>query len=263
MSATQSAFLAAVDEINGERPSYRLGGKATDGTCDCIGLIIGALLRCGVKWPGIHGSNWAARNAMVSIGPVDEAHLRPGCLVYKRRGPTDTGYSLPDRYAGSADRDDYYHVGVVRSVEPLQIVHCTTPGGMTTDTKIGKWARCGWCKMIDEENSDMEKEESEMSYAIVTAETGNTVNLRKSPDGALLTRVPVGSTVEVIQRESSGWSKIRWNGTDGWMDARYLRDAGSEAEAPDSEEDGTVSVTLSRDAAEALMEALGDVLGRG
>lgn len=60
MSATLQTFLAAVDEINGEKPSYRLGGKATDGTCDCIGLIIGALLRCGVKWPGIHGSNWAA-----------------------------------------------------------------------------------------------------------------------------------------------------------------------------------------------------------
>lgn len=43
MSATLSAFLSAVDTIQAEQPTYRLGGKAEDGTCDCIGLIIGAL----------------------------------------------------------------------------------------------------------------------------------------------------------------------------------------------------------------------------
>ena len=78
------AWLRKVDEIADEGPSYQLGHDGSDGTCDCIGLIIGAIRRAGGKWTGTHGSNWAARNTMVSIGPVDEAPF-PGCLVYKRR----------------------------------------------------------------------------------------------------------------------------------------------------------------------------------
>lgn len=43
MSATMSEFFSAVDAIQTEAPTYRSGGKAADGTCDCIGLIIGVL----------------------------------------------------------------------------------------------------------------------------------------------------------------------------------------------------------------------------
>ena len=151
MSANLSAFLAAVDAIAAERPTYRLGGKAEDGTCDCIGLVIGALTRCGVKWPGIHGSNWAARNAMAWLLPVSDASdLTVGDIVYKARRPGETGYSLPDRYAADPDRSDYYDVGVVRSVSPLRIVHCTSPGGVVNDTKLGKWAYRGGLSLIGE-----------------------------------------------------------------------------------------------------------------
>lgn len=38
-------YLAAVDEIAGERPEYRIGGDGSDGGCDCIGLTIGAIRR--------------------------------------------------------------------------------------------------------------------------------------------------------------------------------------------------------------------------
>lgn len=144
-------FLAKVDEIQAEKPTYRLGGKAADGTCDCIGLVIGALARCGVKWPGIHGSNWAARSAMAYLLPVAAAReLAVGEVVYKAKEPGAAGYALPSRYSADPDRRDYYHVGVVRSVQPLRIVHCTSPGGMTTDTKLGKWAFRGWLTMVEE-----------------------------------------------------------------------------------------------------------------
>ncbi|MGN1021619.1 MAG: peptidoglycan-binding protein [Aristaeellaceae bacterium] len=144
MSVTLSAFLAAVDEIAREAPVYRVGGKAADGTCDCIGLVIGALDRCGMKWPGIHGSNWAARNAMAGLAPVTgTGSLTVGNLVYKAKAPGETGYRLPERYAADPDRNDYYHVGVVRSVSPLRIVHCTSPGGVVTDTRLGRWACTG------------------------------------------------------------------------------------------------------------------------
>lgn len=212
MSVSLSAFLSAVDAIQAEQPTYRSGGKAADGTCDCIGLIIGALNRCGVKWPGIHGSNWAARNAMAWMLPVSDASdLTVGDIVYKARRPGDTGYSLPERYAADPDRCDYYHVGVVRSVSPLRIIHCTSPGGVTTDTKLGKWAYRGGLSLID--RSDYSPEDIPEAVcagtATVTASSGSTVNLRpgSSKSGKVLMKVPVGSEVTVLEVKGS-WAKV-------------------------------------------------------
>ena len=271
MSATLSAFLAAVDAIQQEAHTYRLGGKAEDGTCDCIGLIIGALNRCGIKWPGIHGSNWAARNAMAWLLPVsDSSDLTVGDIVYKARRPGETGYSLPDRYAADPDRSDYYHVGVVRSVSPLRIVHCTSPGGVVTDAKLGKWAYRGGLSLIGEAG-DEGKVVTGMEMATVTAESGSTVNLRKTPAGDLMDRVPVGSVVQVMQvtgEPGSQWAQVDYSGKAGWMNVAFLRMEGSgEAgtESTDSADDDVEMVTLrvSRAAAEQLLDALLQTLGRG
>ena len=263
MSANLSAFLAAIDAIQAERPTYRLGGKAEDGTCDCIGLIIGALNRCVVKWPGIHGSNWAARNAMAWLLPVSDASdLTVGDIVYKARRPGETGYSLPDRYAADPDRCDYYHVGVVRSVSPLRIIHCTSPGGVTTDTKLGKWAYRGGLSLIDDGAG---KEETGMETATVTAESGSTVNLRREPHGALVDRVPVGSVVQVVSYQPGAqWAQVAYRGKAGWMDVAFLRmEGGTESTASAADDREMVTLRVSRAAAEQLMDALSQTLGRG
>ena len=267
MSANLNAFLAAVDAIHQEAPTYRLGGKAEDGTCDCIGLIIGALNRCGIKWPGIHGSNWAARNAMAWLLPVsDESDLTVGDIVYKARRPGETGYSLPDRYAADPDRADYYHVGVVRSVSPLRIVHCTTPGGVITDTKLGKWAYRGGLSLIGEAD-DTGKEVAGMETATVTAKSGSTVNLRKTPGGDLVDRVPVGSVVQVMQvtgEPGSQWAQVDYRGKAGWMNVAFLRmEAGTEATDSAADDGEMVTLRVPRTAAEQLMSVLSDALGRG
>ena len=267
MSANLSAFLAAVDAIAAERPTYRLGGKAEDGTCDCIGLIIGALNRCGVKWPGIHGSNWAARNAMAWMLPVSDASdLSVGDIVYKARRPGETGYSLPERYAADPDRADYYHVGVVRSVEPLRIVHCTSPGGVVTDAKLGKWAYRGGLSLIGEAD-DEGKVVTGMETATVTAESGSTVNLRKTPGGDLVDRVPVGSVVQVMQvtgEPGSQWAQVDYRGKAGWMNVAFLRmEAGTESTDSAADDGDLVTLRVPRAAAEQLMDALSQTLGRG
>ena len=267
MSATLSAFLSAVDAIQAEQPTYRLGGKAEDGTCDCIGLIIGALNRCGIKWPGIHGSNWAARNAMAWLLPVSDASdLTVGDIVYKARRPGETGYSLPERYAADPDRCDYYHVGVVRSVSPLRIVHCTSPGGVITDTKLGKWAYRGGLSLIGEADG-AGKEETGMETATVTAESGSTVNLRREPHGALVDRVPVGSVVQVMQvtgEPGAQWAQVAYSGKAGWMDVAFLRMEGGTESTESADDDGEmVTLRVPRTAAEQLMSVLSDALGRG
>ena len=265
MSAILSAFLAAVDAIAAERPTYRLGGKAEDGTCDCIGLIIGALARCGVRWPGIHGSNWAARNAMAWLLPVSDASdLTVGDIVYKARRPGETGYSLPERYAADPDRSDYYHVGVVRSVSPLRIVHCTSPGGVVTDEKLGKWAYRGELSLIGE-SVDERKVVTGMETATVTAESGSTVNLRKTPGGALADRLPVGSVVQVVSYlPGAQWAQVAYNGKAGWMDVAFLRmEAGTGSTDSAADDGDMVTLRMPRAAAEQLMNVLSDALGRG
>lgn len=259
MSANLSAFLSAVDAIQAEQPTYRLGGKAEDGTCDCIGLIIGALNRCGVKWPGIHGSNWAARNAMAWMLPVASAEdLAVGEIVYKARQPGDTAYSLPSRYDQDPDRRDYYHVGVVRSISPLRIIHCTTPGGIITDTRLGKWCYGGWLVLISREEGD-EEPVSESKTAIVVADSGSTVNLRATPNGDLVERIPVGAVVSVSTQED-GWARVSYEGKSGWMKAEFLR-VGSDDGLADSGE--SVLITLPRGLAGQLRDALDSVLCRG
>lgn len=269
MSVARDAFLSAVDAIQAEAPTYRSGGKAADGTCDCIGLIIGALERCGGKWPGIHGSNWAARNAMAWLLPVSDASdLTVGDIVYKARRPGETGYRLPDRYAADPDRADYYHVGVVRSVSPLRIVHCTSPGGVVVDTKVGKWAYHGALSLISDA-TDTGEEETVMRTAVVVAESGSTVNLRRSPGGTLVARIPVGTVVEVVASNGAQWAYVSVDGKNGWMDTSFLRmqedaDAGEPDGAVASEDAGdVVTIGIPRAAADRLRDALDDVLGRG
>lgn len=154
MNMTVSEFLAAIVAIERTDPRYRLGGDGSNGTCDCIGLIIGACRRCGLRWPGIHGTNWTARNVTADLSPIrGVASLRVGDMVFKRRAPGQSRYALPSRYAGHPDRLDYYHVGVVRSVTPLRIVNCTTPG-IRTDTTLRNWTYKGRLTLLDDETPD-------------------------------------------------------------------------------------------------------------
>lgn len=63
LATTIETFLKNVLEIADAKPIYTNNGDSKD-ECDCIGLIIGALKLAGVSWGGIHGSNYAAREAI-------------------------------------------------------------------------------------------------------------------------------------------------------------------------------------------------------
>lgn len=228
---TISDFLASVQQIANERPTYRLGGVGSDGTCDCIGLIIGACERCGAEWTGIHGSNWAARHytdSMMRIEDVDDLAL--GDLVYKVRMPGEDGYDLPSRYDKDPDRRDYYHVGVVTQVNPLVITHCTSSGnvdGITTDTKLGKWTYKGQLSLLEDAPAGEDEPELGIGYATVTAPSGSTVNLRDKPSkrGSVIERIPLGTTVEVESVED-GWARVRVM-IEGYMMSEYLDGGGA------------------------------------
>lgn len=96
----------------------------------------------------------------------------------------------------------------------------------------------------------------ELYKATVTASSGSTVNLRSTPDGAIVTRVPIGTVVSVYENTGE-WSHIRADGVDGWMQSAFLAQDGN----GDAEEN--VSVTLPRSVALAMMDALDRATAQG
>jgi len=235
---TVQAFLQKVLEIEAEKPVYKLGGSGKDGTCDCIGLVIGALRRSGGKWTGIHGSNWAARHEVDDMRWTSTSELHPGEVVFKARKPGEAGYNLPSRYAGDVDDNDYYHVGVVYSTNPLVIIHCTGPG-VIRDTKLGAWKYVARLKQVtldgsatsDQQEGKPEEQPNEHldSGAIlwrgrVKTSKGNGISLWDSNAKKWARkRVPDGEVVAVMGKaDSKGFVPAQYGGVQGMADTRYL-----------------------------------------
>lgn len=264
---SKDKFLEKVQEIADASPMYRLGGDGSDGTCDCIGLIIGAIRRAGGSWTGIHGSNYAARYEMRELLPVmDAGELNPGDVVYKARTSGQEGYALPERYKNDPDKRDYYHVGVVTGVSPLEITHCTGPG-IVRDTKLGKWTYRGRLKKVAYDET--EAVEPMAQTATVVADSGSTVKMRSktSTSDGLYWEVPVGASVQMVEI-SNGWAKVRYSEKTGYMMAKFLSiDAptqGTEQTTPESNQSDTSGIiNIQRAALQAIYDSLGSLLSNG
>lgn len=264
MGITRERFLEKVEEIAQSNPSYKEGRDGSDGTCDCIGLIIGAIRRAGGAWNGIHGSNYAARYEMRELLPVmDAGELNLGDAVYKARMPGEVGYALPERYKNDPDQRDYYHVGVVTAVEPLEITHCTGPG-IVRDTKLGRWTYRGRLEKVDYDGTEVV--ETMVQTATVVADSGDDVKMRSTPsqtDG-LYWKVPVGDKVQVAYVEGE-WAKVRHQGRTGYMMVEYLEMDAQEPPASGSSSGSTGGelITVQRAALQAVYDALGSILQGG
>lgn len=229
---TLKQFLSDVQKNADRIHAYELGHDGSDGRSDCIGMIIGALALCGVNWPGVHGSNWAARNAMATFGYIEGENMCfPGMIVYKAREPGEAGYNLPGSYKNSPDQRDYYHVGVVTSTAPLEITHCTSvEGGIKQDNTLGKWRWGGKLKYVD---YDTEEEPMECLYeAKVFAENGFPVKMRSQPSikSAVITSLPVNTVVGVYD-VLDDWCGIRYGAQSGYMMSKFLEPEDSAVDA--------------------------------
>ena len=103
---------------------------------------------------------------------------------------------------------------------------------------------------VPEETTLTEAEKAEET-AVVSAESGKTVNMRKakSTKSKLVERVPIGATVKVL-KTGENWSRVAY--TDprgavwcGWMLNRFLKmEASEETEVPAAEDAPAVSTQL-------------------
>ena len=226
---TVSAFTAAIMRNADRVKKYVLGGDGSGGECDCVGLIIGAERLLGIKYSGIHGSNYFARHFTADLHKVTKAsQLVVGQVVYKARQPGSKGYDLPSRYDNDPDRLDYYHSGYVLSVSPLKIVHCSA-GGIHYDTKLRKWSYAGYIKGVDYMGTNVPEPQipDEIGAAYVDVPNDGTVNVRKSPKGnsAVQNRIREGTIVNVIGFDGE-YAKVEYTVT-GYVQNKFLREVES------------------------------------
>ena len=233
----RQSYAKVVRIIAEEQPSYRIGGDSRDGTCDCVGLGIGALRRMGVEYDGEHSTNWAARREAVELWEImSVSQLRIGDNVLKAYEPGEKGWDLPERFKTYKDKHDYYHMGVVVSVAPLQIVHCTDPT-CKVDTKLGKWSYAFMWRQLSnaidapkQENpaqGDKVEEEKTMEplyEARVVLSESKVLNIRAGRGVKYrdIGDVPDGATVKVL--EDGDWPLIEYEGLQGFMSGEYLQE---------------------------------------
>lgn len=239
----RAQYVQKVREISQESPAYRSGGDGSDGTCDCVGLGIGALRRGGVPYKSLHGTNWAARHEAVHLRRITGAdELRVGDNVLKAHEPGEMGYALPDRYQNDDDQRDYYHMGVVVSVRPLVILHCTSPT-VKTDRALGKWkyAFC-WKQLEQDEGGAGTMTEGQAMYSAVVTTRRDPLTLRNAPEGEKIGKLPKGARVDVLA-QSDGWAYVSYGGMSGYCSAAFLTRCEQEDEKAAGDE-GAVHVAL-------------------
>ena len=225
-------FLEKILQIFNSNPKRREPGDGSDGYCDCIGLIIGAIRRMGLKWTGIHGSNWCARKELTGLKEIkSQSDLELGDIVLKAVPKGHKNWKLPSRYQKggkyyNGDLNDYYHAGVVYSLNPFQIRHMSSK--MTIDKKYNTyypWTHHGKSTILIKAAGGVTPTPVPTSgtQAVVVAESGGTVNLRETPSlkGGLIMRIKLGSIVDIVS-PGEEWCKITYGSKTGYMMAKFL-----------------------------------------
>lgn len=249
MATTIKKYISKCEEVVRAEPAY-MKGKSSLTECDCIGMPKYSFRENNVPF-STTGTNFSVRQQVDNLRKIKSvSDLHVGDVVFKAHEQGESGWEL-DKYPKympggqyyNGDLRDYYHIGTVKSVNPLQIIHMTSPTAKT-DTKIDKWGFVAqWKKEyindIDpvpapEPEPVPEPEPAEPKYMVVYAENGKPVNMRVKPylNAALVDRVPVGGIIEWL-KEDGAWAYIKYGNRYGWMLDCYLVDEYTPTPEPD------------------------------
>lgn len=232
MSTTKAKFVERCEDIVKAKPNYDLGSSDLH-NCDCIGMVKYSLKKNNVSF-STTGTNWTIRNQVHNVRKITGvSDLQFGDVVFKAKEPGESGYNLPDKYrkGGSAyngDLRDYCHIGVVKSVSPLKIIHMTSPTAKT-DTAIGKWkfaAELNKAYISDSvdptpaptpEPEPTPTPSSDSSEAIVVSENGGYVKLRANPSTKcnLWDKIHPGTKATIVTFGYE-WCKVNCGKRKGW-----------------------------------------------
>ena len=226
-------FAAGVKQIAARRPRYRTGGTGKDGTCDCIGLIMGAMYALGHARYALHSTNYFARYQMAGLGKARKKELYIGQLLFRARKSTeklDERYRPGGRYY-TGDMLDYYHVAVVTGTKPLRIIECTAydgVNGIVESDEFSNWQYAGRLRGVEYGNeeeqgeTDMAQEDKSLTvlYRARVATQEDPLMLRETPGGRKTAQLPRGAIVDVLSEGE--WAHVRSGDLAGYASAKYL-----------------------------------------
>lgn len=191
------------------------------GKVDCSGAFVYAFRQYGLTIA--HGSNSIWRLHLSEKGKIGSIELVPGMPVFKNQ----MDGKEPEKYQNDGIGNMYHigcYIGPTVDYPEGAVVHAKGEKfGIVTDSIKDGWTHAGRLKQV----RYIEKEEdAQAGTAIVVAESGSTVNLRKAPDSqVVIFRVPIGASVDVLS-QSGDWAKVRYTGNDGayigWMMVKFL-----------------------------------------
>lgn len=218
---TVAQIVSAFREIIGW--PYASPGSNNSKGIDCSGAFVYAYNK--YKQTIYHGSNRIVRVYCRDVKRVSSvAQLTPGMAVFKSKADTSNlkaEYKPGGKYYNPELPEDFYHIGLVAGVAPLQIINATPPAARV-DTRLSGWSHAGYLKEVSYEGPGPKPVPQ---YAMTTAPSGSTVNLRKSPskDSVVLRRVPLGEKVNVLEDADDTWWRVRYDNTTGYMMREFLK----------------------------------------
>lgn len=234
-----------------EPPVLYVKGGETDDKQDCQGHIE-RCVRVNGGQMAYAGSNDMFRNACTWVGTLAEARaqgkLVPAALLFL---VTHTG-DYPEKYHADG-KGNASHVGLYIGDPDILITHAAASAGrVTTSSFASTWTHVGLAKAIDyAEGGGI----ALTRYAVVTADSGSTVNLRAHPNGqsVVLERVPVGTQV-AVESTINGYGRLTYGGKGGYMLEDFLQylDAGG-----GEQEEGAFDRAKALEAYRLLGQALG------
>lgn len=241
MATTVKKYVDGCDAVYKAKPEYELGASSLK-KCDCIGMDKYSFRVNGVKF-STTGTNYSMRKQVENVRVLTDAkQLKVGDVAFKAREPGQVGYALPAKYkvGGSeynGDLRDYYHIGTVRSVEPLEIIHMTSPTAKM-DTKIGNWGFAANWKKEYVSDAPEQTEPTPLPVTMlgtVISPNGKSVKMREKPSRkcGMYWDLPVGAIVTVketdIQADGTTWCRIVYGGLSGYMMQEFLQLEGEPA----------------------------------
>ena len=232
---------------------------------DCQAFVEKCLQDCGLK-KDLRGSN-AWYRQMDWVGTPEECKkiygsIPTGAFLFIW---TDDGGEVARRYKDGIGNAS--HIGIVThtgkgAIHSSSSRGCVAESGFNDRTiRNGGWNRIGLSHLFDygsKINALLSGGKDEviisMEYAQVVTENGFPVKLRptKSTSKPWLTQIPNGTQLLITERDGM-WAKTTYDGHEGWVMEAFLAFDGAAV--------GSVSISLERGHAEALLAALKQALG--
>lgn len=184
---------------------------------DCINLIKKVIRSApgGVKTYTTAGTNALWRSYDMSAKYKD--------LTWRQEGLAGAQAGM---IAFKADGEDYHHAGIV--TDAGTVIHSSSTQGGRGVVETPLTAKEGWTHLsihryIETLESDGEpgEENVTMENGIVRTQGGK-LNMRQSPDGALVKQIENGTAIEILSADGE-WLEIRLeDGSKGFVHASYV-----------------------------------------